>query len=116
MIPCGEFIALKEFYGGNIFNTSINKAISSEPFRKVRSRVVEKIAECDTCIYRNICGAPCPAELYSLSKDMDAKSPYCEFYKEIIRYAFGLINNNSIKYLFRKDAFKDIKYEWRLKR
>ena len=116
MIPCGEFIALKEFYGGNIFKTSINKAISSEPFRKVRSRVVEKIIECDTCIYRNICGAPCPAELYSLSKDMNIKSPYCEFYKEVIKYAFTLIAEDNIKYLFRKNALKDIKYEWRVKR
>lgn len=116
MIPCGEFITLKEFYGGNIFNNSIDKAVSSEPFKKVRSRVVEKIRECDTCIYRNICGAPCPAELYSLSKDMHTKSPYCEFYKEIIKYAFTLISNGNMKYLFRKDALKDIKYEWRVER
>jgi len=116
MIPCGEFIALKEFYGGNIFETSIQKAISSKPFKKINSRVVEEIAECDICIYRNICGAPCPAEVYSLSKNINTKSPYCEFYKEIIRYAFKLIAENRVKYLFRKDAFEDIKYEYRLER
>ncbi len=114
MIPCGEFIALKEFYGGNIFNSPIEKAISSEPFKKIRGRIVEKISECDTCLYRNICGAPCPAEVYSLSKDLNKISPYCEFYKEIIRYAFRLIAEDKTEHLFREEAFKEIKYEYRL--
>ncbi|MBL7196858.1 MAG: peptide-modifying radical SAM enzyme CbpB [Candidatus Omnitrophica bacterium] len=115
MIPCGEFIALKEFYGGNIFHTTIQKAISSKPFKKVRSRVVEEISECDVCLYRNICGAPCPAEIYSLNKNMHGISPYCEFYKEIIKFAFRLIAENRIKYLFREEAFENIKYDYRLK-
>lgn len=114
MIPCGEFIALKGFYGGNIFRSSIKKAINSAPFKKVRSRMVEKISECDTCAYRNICGAPCPAEVYSLSKDLNIKSPYCDFYKDIIKYAFKLISEDKIKYLFRKKALENIKYEYRL--
>ena len=63
MIPCGEFIGLKNSSGGNIFKTGIREAMESAPFQKIRSRFVEKIAECDVCLYRNICGAPCPAEL-----------------------------------------------------
>lgn len=114
MVPCGEFIPLKEFRGGNIFNTSIKKAISSEPFKKVRARVVEGIEECDICIYRNICGAPCPAEVYSLTKDINTKSPYCEFYKEIIKYAFKLISEDKIKYFLRKEALGNVKYEYKL--
>ena len=76
--------------------------------------MVEKIAECDICIYRNICGAPCPAEVYSLTKDVNRKSPYCEFYKEIIQFVFKLIAEDKIKYLFRKKAFKEIGYEYKL--
>ena len=114
MIPCGEFISLKRFEGGNIFNSSIKKAISSKPFREIRSRIVEKIPECDVCIYRNICGAPCLAEAYLLTKDINRKSPYCEFYKEIIQFAFKLIAEDKIKYLFRKKAFKEIGYEYKL--
>ncbi|UCD15203.1 MAG: peptide-modifying radical SAM enzyme CbpB, partial [Candidatus Omnitrophota bacterium] len=91
MIPCGEFTGLPEFCGGNIFHSSIEKAISSQAFKKVRARIVEKIAECDVCVYRNICGAPCPAEVYSLSRNLNTISPYCEFYKKIIKYAFKLI-------------------------
>jgi uncharacterized protein len=114
MIPCGEFIRLREFYSGNIFETSIKKAIFSSGFKRIRQRSVEKIAECDICLYRNICGAPCPAEAYSLSKNVNTKSPYCEFYKEIIRYAFKLIAEGEIENLFHKDAVRDIKYEYRL--
>jgi len=114
MIPCGEFIGLREFYGGNIFSSSIKEAMSSESFKKIRARMVEKISECDTCIYRNICGVPCPAEVYSLSRDVNVKSPYCEFYKQIIKYAFNLIIEDKVKYLFHKDAIGDAKYEYKL--
>ncbi|MCQ9205717.1 MAG: peptide-modifying radical SAM enzyme CbpB [Omnitrophica bacterium] len=115
MVPCGEFISLEEFYAGNIFKDSIKKALYSKQFKKIRSRIVEKIEECDVCNYRNICGAPCPAESYSANKDLNVKSPYCEFYKEIIKYAFKLIAEDKIKYLFRKEAFKNVKYEYYLK-
>ena len=114
MVPCGEFSELKEFYGGNIFKTSVKKAVSSEAFKKVRQRMVEHIPECDVCIYRNICGAPCPAELYSQSRDMNKISPYCEFYKNIIEYAFKLIAGGNIEHVFRKDAFSNIKFEYNL--
>jgi uncharacterized protein len=114
MIPCGEFIGLEKFKGGNIFESSIEKAISSRPFQEIRSRIVEKIPECDVCIYRNICGAPCPAEVYSLTKDVNRKSPYCKFYKEIIRFAFKLIADDKIKYLFRKSTLKETGYEYKL--
>ena len=114
MIPCGEFIGLERFKGGNIFNSPIERAISSRPFQEIRSRIVERIPECDICIYRNICGAPCPAEIYSLTKDVKRKSPYCEFYKKIIQYAFKLIAEDKAKYLFRKSALKKTGYEYKL--
>jgi uncharacterized protein len=124
MIPCGEFIGLKEFYGGNIFSAGggsafggkdiIEQAIQSKPFKKLRERIAEKISECEICLYRNICGAPCPAEVYSLSKNLNTKSPYCEFYKKIIDYAFKLIAEGEIEYFFHKDAVEDIKYEYKL--
>lgn len=114
MIPCGEFIGFRKFYGGNIFDTSIGEAMWSEPFKEIRARIVERIHECDICIFRNICGAPCPAEVYSTNKDMNTLSPYCEFYKELIRYAFKLIAEDKVKYLFRKEAFKNLQYEYKV--
>lgn len=113
MIPCGEFIGLKGFSGGNIFNTTIAKAMQSRPFKEIRARAVEKIPECDICTFRNICGAPCPAELYSLG-NMYEKAVFCEFYQEIIRYAFKLIAQGEEKYLLRQDSLKNLQYEYKL--
>ena len=113
MIPCGEFIGLKGFRGGNIFKDPIDHAMVSEPFRKIRSRIVENINECDICIYRNICGAPCPAELHAFG-DMHQKAVFCEFYKKIINYAFKLIAEGKEKYLLRKEGFANLNYQYKI--
>lgn len=113
MIPCGEFIGLKNSSGGNIFNASIADAMESAPFQKIRSRFVEKISECDSCLYRNICGAPCPAELDSLG-NMFQKAVFCEFYKAIIEYAFKVIAENREKYCFREEGWNNLVYNYQL--
>lgn len=113
MVPCGEFIGLKGFSGGNIFKTDISEAMQSKPFKGIRARIVEKIFECETCTFRNICGAPCPAELHALG-NMYKKSIFCEFYKEIIRYAFKLIAEGKEKYCLRQDSFKNLQYVYQL--
>lgn len=114
MIPCGEFIGLKGFQGGNIFKDSIEQAMKSDAFKKIRSRVVENIAECRVCSFRNICGAPCPAELHALGS-MRKKAVFCEFYKEIINYALKLIAEGKEKYLLRQNGFTNLNYQYRLR-
>lgn len=113
MVPCGEFIGLNGFSGGNVFKTKIDEVMQSNPFQKIRSRIVEKIDECKTCIFRNICGAPCPAELHSLG-NMYQCSIFCEFYKEIIRYAFKLIQKGREKYCFREEGLKNLTYRYQI--
>lgn len=113
MIPCGEFIGLKGSSGGNIFKTGIKEAMESAPFQKIRSRFVEKIAECDSCLYRNICGSPCPAELDSMG-NMFQKAVFCEFYKAIIKYAFKLIAEGKEKYCFREEGWDNLVYNYQL--
>lgn len=113
MIPCGEFIGLKGFSGGNIFNSTIPQAMQSKAFKSIRERFTEKIEECNICDFRNICGAPCPAELYSFG-NMYQKSVFCNFYKEIIRYAFKLIAEGKVEYLLRSGSLKNFKYEYGL--
>lgn len=117
MIPCGEFIKVKnKFCAGNIFQSSIEDALDSTAFKSVRARIVEEIEECKECIFMHICGAPCPAETYSLNKNMYLKSPYCEFYKDIISYAFKLIAEDKIKYILRQETLKSLEYEYRLQK
>lgn len=113
MIPCGEFIGLEGFSGGNIFRDSIDQAMKSRSFQTLRGRCVEKISECDVCHYRNICGAPCPAELHSLG-NMNQKSVFCEFYKKVIRYAFRLIAEGKEKYTLREEGFKNLQFQYKL--
>lgn len=113
MVPCGEFIGLKGFRGGNIFKTSIKEALQSESFQRIRSRIAEKIPKCNSCIFRNICGAPCPAELFALG-NMYQPAIFCEFYKKIISYAFELIAQGQEKYCFRKSARENLQYEYKL--
>lgn len=113
MIPCGEFIGLKGFSGGNIFKDAISKAMGSKSFKKIRSRIVENIPECDICLFRNICGAPCPAELHALG-NMHKKSAFCESYKEIIKYAFRIISEGKEKYCLRAEGLGDLEYQYKI--
>lgn len=117
IIPCGEFIKVKnKFCAGNIFKSSIEEVFNSPAFKSVMARIVEEIDECKECIFMHICGAPCPAESYSLTKNMYLKSPYCEFYKEVITYAFKLIAEDKIKYILREEALQSLEYEYKLQR
>ncbi len=111
MLPCGEFIGFKEFSGGNISASSIGHALHSDAFKRVRERTVEMIDDCKTCVFRNICGAPCPAELHARG-DMYQKARSCEFYKTMIRYAFQLIARDKVQYLLRSDAVRRMEYEY----
>ncbi len=113
MIPCGEFIGIKGFSGGSIFKTSIAKAMGSKAFKNIRDRFVEKISECNVCDFRNICGAPCPAELHSLG-NMYQKSVFCNFYKEVIQYAFKMIAEDKVKYLLRDESSGMLKFAYNL--
>ncbi len=111
MVPCGEFIGFKEFSGGNIFKTSIAKAMNSRPFKEIRSRMVENIDECNTCDFRHICGSPCPAEMYARG-NINKKAVFCDFYKEIIVHAFKMIAEDNVKYLLRNDSLDQMAYEY----
>jgi uncharacterized protein len=111
MVPCGEFIGFKEFSGGNIFRTSIAKAMESKPFKRIRARMVENIDECRTCDFRHICGSPCPAEMHARG-NINKKAVFCDFYKEIIVHAFKMIAEDKVKYLLRDDSLDQMVYEY----
>lgn len=115
MIPCGEFTGLKGFSGGDIFKDGIPKAMGSKAFKAIRSRVVEKISGCDECKLRNICGAPCPAELHARG-NMYQKAIFCDFYKEVIGYAFKVIAEDKLRYVLRDEPLKNLEYEYNIRR
>ncbi|HLC15408.1 MAG TPA: peptide-modifying radical SAM enzyme CbpB [Thermodesulfovibrionia bacterium] len=101
--PCGEFIANNDFRAGSIREHSFEEILASKPFQDVRGRIVESIEECSQCLYRNICGAPCPGEIQETDGTFFAPSPYCSFYKQIIDYAFKLISEGKTPHLLRDE-------------
>lgn len=120
MIPCGEFIGLKEFSGGNIFSAKggrghsiIKQALDSTPFKKVRGRFAENVETCNICEYRNICGSPCPAELHALGK-FHKKSVFCKFYKAIILHAFKIITEGKERHVLRKELMDNLRYDYKI--
>lgn len=91
IFPCSEFLGFPEFRGGNLFDDNLEDIIGSAPFRAVTTRKMESIHPCRSCAIRHFCGAPCPAEVKAVSGDLNAPSPYCEFYESQVRYAFRVI-------------------------
>ena len=91
LFPCSEFIGFPEYRGGNLFQDEVEAVLESRPFRAVTSRVVEDIEPCRRCAIRHFCGAPCPAEVHAVGGKLEARSPYCRFYEEQVRYAFRVV-------------------------
>lgn len=101
--PCGEFIGFEEF---RISHSEIENV--ENHFEMVRERKVERIDECRNCVYRNICGAPCPAEVYSEKGNMFEKPYYCEFYKKTIEHAFRVIRRGDTEYIVRLENLRKV--------
>lgn len=91
IFPCSEFVGVPEFNGGNLFKDSIQSVLDGEAFKPVIRRQVENIDDCKTCSIRHFCGAPCPAEAFTMNGGMNQKGAFCDFYIEQVRYAFRLI-------------------------
>jgi len=99
VFPCGEFIGLKNFRGGNLFKNNIKEILKSGPFNLVTGRKVEDIDPCNRCAIRHFCGSPCPAEAFEMNGSMQKPGAFCELYEEQVRYAFRLIADG------KQDAF-----------
>lgn len=96
--PCGEFIGLEEF---RLDFSSLKNWEILDSFTGVRQRTVEKIGECRDCEFRNLCGAPCPAEVYAEKGSLLEKSPYCEFYKALAKKAIEVIVREEVEKVLR---------------
>jgi uncharacterized protein len=92
LYPCSEFIGLPRFSGGNLLaDGGVEAALTSEAFRTVITRDVDKFSPCGNCAIRHFCGSPCPAEAHEMNGGMEKIGAFCEFYKEQVNYALRLI-------------------------
>jgi len=106
--PCSEFIGLKEFRYRLASLTKAGFNSMLEKFECVRERIVERIPECRECVFRNICGSPCPAEVYSEFGTFFAKSPSCDYYKPIIEHAFRVLIRGNYRYVLRTENLRRV--------
>jgi len=104
--PCGEFIG-SSFDGGNIFSSNFTEILNSENFIRIRQRTVEAIPDCKECIFRNVCGCPCPAELISETGSLYARSYYCEFYKRMAEHCLRIIHRDKVDLVIRRSAMTE---------
>ena len=92
LYPCSEFIGLPRFNGGNLLDEGgVEAALTSDAFRIVTARDVDRFAPCNDCAIRHFCGSPCPAEAHEMNGGMDRIGAFCDFYKEQVNYALRLI-------------------------
>ncbi len=99
--PCAEFVGFEEFRMDSLHSI-------------VTQRRVELIEDCKDCAYRNICGSPCPAEVYAEAGSSFEKSPFCEFYRRVIEHAFGALWRGDIGSVLRLERLRKL-YEIKIK-
>ena len=75
----------KENYMGNILHDLLADIISREV--ELRKRNIDEIEDCNECPYSIFCGGGgCAGFIYNSSGNVNSKSIYCDYYKEMIRF------------------------------
>lgn len=99
--PCSEFVGREDFRCGNIFSDPMAEVLEAPACQRFRARCVDEIGGCRLCAYRRICGANCPAAVYSVSGHLAARSPYCEFLKGSVNLIFRAFVEYGIEIAFK---------------
>ncbi|MDK2796053.1 MAG: uncharacterized protein PWQ58_1252 [Archaeoglobaceae archaeon] len=106
VFPCSEFIGLEDFRQPLSILKDPEKIKTS--FANLKGRRVECIDDCRECAFRNICGSPCPAEVYAEKGSLIQKSPYCDFYKKVIEHAFKVIRRGDLGSVLRLERLRKV--------
>lgn len=82
---CTTVNGQKENYLGNIYTNS-KESILLHPY-ELKNRDIKKINDCSDCPYSIFCGGGgCAGLIYNYKKDVNLKSIYCNYYKNMIRF------------------------------
>ncbi|MGL5381773.1 radical SAM protein [Clostridium sp.] len=87
--PNGDIFVCQMFCGdenivGNVYNTTISTALSSEKAKKVIDKVrsrKEKQSDCKKCSFNEVCMCGCPAASYAQTGDIFEKADQCGMIK-----------------------------------
>ena len=83
--PCDYVWGKKEYSIGNILNDSLYEAMNSNNNFRV-SRNVDNIEECNKCNWKHFCGGGCPGSSIASGRNLESKSFYCNYNKELFKY------------------------------
>lgn len=88
--PC-QLLHSKEFYAGNVRETSITDIYTHSPALKKCSQLdVDKIEGCKDCAFRYICGGACRARAFYEVADVNSSGDFCVYEKEA--FLDGIVN------------------------
>lgn len=87
---------------GTIKNKHFLEAIKQNPTARLNVTPVSEIGDCDSCLWKHMCGGGCQAERINLHKEKPIKSRYCNIYKVLIPYILYLEGKRLMREYLKK--------------
>lgn len=90
LYPCSGLISNETATCGNVLSegVSIRGLLNSPQVEMFQNREIHEIQGCNSCIYRQICGANCPIPHVNKSESINQPSTWCNFRYSLIEYIF----------------------------
>ena len=80
--PCQEFLGDENFISKrNNLEKPHEDLFMSDGLKLISNRKTENIDDCSICLWSNFCQGGCSAMAYYSNKNINTKSPHCEYYK-----------------------------------
>ncbi|MFH0773099.1 MAG: SPASM domain-containing protein, partial [bacterium] len=87
---------------GTVKNKHFLEEIQTNPGARLNATPVSEIEDCDTCLWKHMCGGGCQAERINQDHKKPKKSRYCHIYKALIPYILHLEGKRLMKEYFKK--------------
>lgn len=95
--PCGRFDGIKEYWLGNINESSLSQIINSETHMRMASRRSDNITSCLVCPYRNICNSGCMHNAYMVRGKIEDNDYYCASYRILFEHIEKALDGELLK-------------------
>jgi uncharacterized protein len=93
--PCYHFIKLSKFKMGNL-NSKFEEIINSDIKKELDKRHVNNLEDCKSCPIKYYCSSGCTSHAYYHYGKIQAKSPYCLYYKAIYKKLMIWLKENAL--------------------
>lgn len=86
LYPCGRFDGVKQFWMGNVNETTMEDSIKGDVRQNLLKRKLERLTDCAPCEYNKICNGGCMSNGYMRNGNFMDKDYYCAGYKSIFNH------------------------------